>query len=187
MQEIEGNNILKMATWLRFLWQPRTQTADKQTIMTERKREREGASLMFVMIKTPSRPLMALKQDGHSTDVISRCKARSALAFGRAAVRGDGMPLKPYWWNPEQKNLMWGVNEWRSWPIWAQLETVSSGPAAVTEYSHRHGQQRWEMGKCQNNLWICNEWRPNCEWIIQLWTNVTTNRRPGSFIFWVAS
>lgn len=48
MQEIEGNNILKMATWLRFLWQPRTQTADKQTIMTERKRERERGRITNV-------------------------------------------------------------------------------------------------------------------------------------------
>ncbi len=55
-------------------------------------------------MKTPSRLFVALQQDDqHNTDVISRCKAESALAFDRAAGWEDSLPLKPYWWNPEQK------------------------------------------------------------------------------------
>lgn len=61
-------------------------------------------------MKTPSCFPMTLQQDNHNTGVISCCKAKSALAFDRAAIWEDSLPLKTYWWNPEQKkkNLMWG-------------------------------------------------------------------------------
>lgn len=154
-----------MSTWLKFLWWPRTPTADKQSS------HREGPPLMC---SGWLRPLFALQHDDHNTDVISCCKAESALAFDRAVVREDSLPLKPYWWNPEQKKIWSRVNERRSWPISAQLEAVSSGTAAVTMCSHCHGQQFWEMGKCQNNLWIRKDWSPNCDWMIQHPLNIET-------------
>ena len=60
------------------------------------------------MLKTPSCLLIALQPENHDTEVITCCKADSPFAFNRRAVWEDGLPLKPYWWNPEQKNLMWG-------------------------------------------------------------------------------
>lgn len=60
------------------------------------------------MLKTTSGILIAPQQHEQDTEVNTRCKAESALAFNRRAVWQDNLPLKLYWWNTELKNLMWG-------------------------------------------------------------------------------
>lgn len=169
MQEIEGDNILKTDTWLRFLWQPRTQTADKQTIIPQRERGR------ITNVRDDKDPISS--PDGTKAGRSQHWCHLSLQGPVRFSIRQSSCTRG---WHATQASLMesrtkkkiWcgGVNEWRSWPIWAQLETVSSGPAAVTECSHRHGQQRWEMGKMSKQFMDMQRVKA------KPWMNYTTHR-----------
>lgn len=71
----------------------------------------------------------------------TRRQGRIKASIGiRVAAREGGLPLKPYWRNqgPKKKKqtnpkLWCRVNERGFWPVSAQLETLSAGPAAVTK------------------------------------------------------
>lgn len=183
MQEIEGDNILKTDTWLRFLWQPRTQTADKQTIIPQRERGR------ITNVRDDKDPISS--PDGTKAGRSQHWCHLSLQGPVRFSIRQSSCTRG---WHATQASLMESRTKKKS-----DVEgSMSEGPGLsglslklcpvdqqLSQSAHTgmdSSAEKW--GKCQNNLWICNEWRPNREWIIQL---ISTNRRPGSFNFGVES
>lgn len=173
-----------MSTWLKFLWWPRTPTADKQSS------HREGPPLMC---SGWLRPLFALQHDDHNTDVISCRKAESALAFDRAVVREDSLPLKPYWWNPEQKKNLkqgqwaevlaylcsaWSCVQWNS-----SCHNVLTLPWTAVLRNGKMSKQFMDTQGLKSKLWL-NDTTPSKH------RNANTHKEPDSFnsrveLFWM--
>lgn len=135
------------------------------------------------MMKTPSCPLMALQQDDHNTDVIFLLQGRVCFSIRQSGcARGWPATQTLLMESRTKKSDGGSMSEGPGLSLLSlRLCPVEQRLSQSAHTSMDMSSERWE--KCHNNLWIWEDWRPNCDWIKHHPLNICKHRESDSFNF----